>query len=283
MWFAEEDGNAIGRINMAGDITEYPLPGPNANTAEITTGPDGALWFPMPAVNAIGRITTSGVLTQFPLPLVASYPYAIATGPDGALWFTELDSNSVGRMTTSGSETEYPLPTARGYAEGITPGPDGALWLAEFFGDKVARITTTGEITEYPITTPGGLSAITTGPDGNLWFTAYNDEYDPTPAAEIGRAPACALGFNASFASGTLTMNFDMGINTAASFDIHFHSSSGVSMPYSRQISALAAPYAFSMLWPGIPDLGELTVEPVLTSGTGEPICAAQTVVNTAP
>ncbi len=45
MWFAEKTGNKIGRITMQGQITEFPVPTPNA-------GPD--------AMHAAGRTATSG-------------------------------------------------------------------------------------------------------------------------------------------------------------------------------------------------------------------------------
>ena len=192
LWFAEWNGDKIGRITTSGNITEYPLPiscgGLNCGPAGITAGPDGALWFVLGNANMIGRITTAGAFTMYPLPNFGG-PRQIAAGPDGALWFTEAyDGNRIGRITTSGVITEYPLPTEcspfpglpQCAPNGITAGPDGALWFTEFGGSKIGRITTSGVITEYPLPANSSPFRITTGPDGALWFTEAN-------AGSIGR------------------------------------------------------------------------------------------------
>jgi streptogramin lyase len=63
LWFAEFQGNKIGRITTAGLVTgEFPLPtnyGSSFGCAPegITAGPDGNLWFTERAGNKIGRIT----------------------------------------------------------------------------------------------------------------------------------------------------------------------------------------------------------------------------------
>jgi virginiamycin B lyase len=83
LWFAEEAASQIGRITIAGVITEFPIPTPCCNTSPIgiTTGPDGALWFTEYTNGSIGRITTAGVITVFP---DGGGPFGITTGPDGA-------------------------------------------------------------------------------------------------------------------------------------------------------------------------------------------------------
>jgi streptogramin lyase len=47
LWFTfsngTEFGNAIGRIDTAGDVTRFELPNPGSQPGYITTGPDGAL------------------------------------------------------------------------------------------------------------------------------------------------------------------------------------------------------------------------------------------------
>jgi virginiamycin B lyase len=45
LWFADTDGNKIGRITTTGELSEVLLPTPNSFPGEITAGPDGALWF----------------------------------------------------------------------------------------------------------------------------------------------------------------------------------------------------------------------------------------------
>jgi virginiamycin B lyase len=54
LWFTESTGK-IGRITVAGKVTEYPLPaGTGGDFTSIARGPDGALWFTLDT-GAIGR------------------------------------------------------------------------------------------------------------------------------------------------------------------------------------------------------------------------------------
>jgi virginiamycin B lyase len=59
MWFTEENGNKIGRITTAGDLSEYPIPTTNSEPVNITAGPDGALWFTELNGNKIRRVFLS--------------------------------------------------------------------------------------------------------------------------------------------------------------------------------------------------------------------------------
>ena len=73
LWFAETNGNQIGRITTSGPITEFPIPTADSRPDGITAGPDGNLWFTEenPA-NKIGRITTAGVIPSSPSPRPAA-------------------------------------------------------------------------------------------------------------------------------------------------------------------------------------------------------------------
>ena len=63
LWFAEENGNKIGRITTGGAIVEFTngLAG-SAAPVEIVAGPDGRLWFTESGNNKIGAITTGGAI-----------------------------------------------------------------------------------------------------------------------------------------------------------------------------------------------------------------------------
>src|SRR5260370_1450437 len=148
LWCSEEFKNKVGRITTDGVITEYPIPTPDSNPGDITTGPDGALWFIEQSGfgNQIGRITTDGVITEFPVPTPFRDLGKITTGPDGALWFTHRSTalSQIGRITTAGVITEFQLPTPGTVPTDITAGPDGALWFSEELNNKIGRITTDG-------------------------------------------------------------------------------------------------------------------------------------------
>ncbi len=315
LWFTEGGVGCcaqIGRVTTAAVITQYPLPESNGSPLGITAGSDGALWFTEPAIDKIGRISTAGVITEYSLP-TNSGPAGITTGPDGALWFTEPTANQIGRMTTTGAVTDYRIPTPRRNPFWITTGPDGALWFTET-RNSIGRISTVGDITEYPVPNGLNVTGITAAPDGALWFTLSDQnafgrittggtvtEYQLSPGARPGyitagpdgalwlaenngmvRAPACALGFSASFASGTLTMNFDLGIDTPATFNIILRNPSGpVSEPVSTQVGPFAHPHAFALQLTSVPNLGILNVRPILAAGPGQPICSAWQNVDT--
>jgi virginiamycin B lyase len=270
LWFTEQEGNKIGRMTVAGTITaEYPVPAADAYPEGIAPGPDGALWFTEYRGNQIGRITMSGAIAEYPLP-ADTEPVGIVTGPDGALWFTG-DLAVVGRMTTGGTVSEYLLHP--GYEpNGITAGPDGALWFALYNGGLLGRITTNGTISLYGAPTYVGIAS---GPDGALWFT-------DTIGDKIGRAPACGIGFSASFAAGTLTMNFDLGIDTPATFDIELSNAGGpIGQPFSQAITAVVPPLPFTINWNDFPSEGSVTVRPTLKSAPGHPICSEWATVDT--
>jgi virginiamycin B lyase len=153
-------------------VSEFPLPAPVSNPAQIVTGGDGALWFTETSSNQIGRITSAGLLTELPLPTPGSSPVGITLGPDGNVWFTEPGNNAIGRVTPAGALTEFKLPEAGSLPTGITTGPDGNLWFTETNGDRIGRITPLGGISEISLPTGSAQPlGITGGADGNIWFT----------------------------------------------------------------------------------------------------------------
>jgi hypothetical protein len=239
------------------------------------------MWFTDIGANYIGRITTSGAITGQPTPTPGSIPEGITTGLDGNLWFAESSGNKIGRVTTAWEFTEYPLPSPGVLPIAIVAAPDGALWFTEE-NAGIARITTAGLITQFPVpANVYGTWWMAVGSDGALWLTAFYNTV-------IARAPVCALGFSAGFAEGALTMNFDLGIDTPATFSIHLRNANGpIGDPFSENIPAVAPPHAFTMSWSSFPDLGEVTVQPTLAaqpggqSGLG--LCSEWTTVNTAP
>jgi streptogramin lyase len=177
-WFTDYDNQKVGRITVAGVITEFPTTG---RATSITTGADGNLWFEEvtdAGQGFIGRLTPSGVLTEFPAPSVAGFLNygAITKGPDGNVWYTDTQHGSVvGRITPSGQITEVSVPNG---PTAITTGPDGNLWFGLYYTDTIGRIAPdmSGE-TEFPLPLPpeltfgGGVNGITAGPDGAVWYT----------------------------------------------------------------------------------------------------------------
>jgi hypothetical protein len=76
-------------------------------------------------------------------------------------------------------------------------------------------------------------------------------------------------------------MNFSLGIDTPATFNILLHSASGALKPFSKEIPATVPPQPFTMTWTDVPDLGDVTVQALLTAGAGRAICSEWNGVNT--
>ena len=67
MWFTTGDHNQVGRIDMAGNATLFPLPTAGRFPEDITLGPDGNVWFTEFSNRKIGRVTPDGTITEFAL------------------------------------------------------------------------------------------------------------------------------------------------------------------------------------------------------------------------
>lgn len=77
-------------------------------------------------------------------------------------------------------------------------------------------------------------------------------------------------------------MNFNLGINTTAVFEISLLNSAGpIAVPFSRVIPPVVPPKAISMSLNSLPNLGTIIVRPSLGSAPGQGYCAEWTTVNT--
>jgi len=120
MWFTEEAGVKIGKIDMGGNITEYHVPALQKNDilASLAFDHEGNLWVqvyvdttnPTPAGydyiirfdKSIRDLTTddlSGVpFTMHTIPSKMSMMHRIKMGHDGNLWFTEMMTDKLGKI-----------------------------------------------------------------------------------------------------------------------------------------------------------------------------------------
>jgi streptogramin lyase len=74
LWFVElsggidgqrTDGNRVGRIDVQGRITEFPLPPGTGSPINIAAGPDGNIWYTRGAL--LGRVTPRGEISELRL------------------------------------------------------------------------------------------------------------------------------------------------------------------------------------------------------------------------
>lgn len=188
--------NAIGRMDMSGDLTTYPThyltPAYNAGFSSITNNRDGNLYFLEGTVDDfgtasyyVGKITTSGQIQDLPMPTGNWIPESITSGSDGDLWITLYPSSSgfipsIARMTTTGKSKVFTLPRGQGGFDPepakIVRGPDGNLWfwLAAVGPNPggLGVITTHGTIRAYQIGCPDSVAV---GHDGGVWSYDENN------------------------------------------------------------------------------------------------------------
>jgi virginiamycin B lyase len=168
IWFNEPIPNKLGRVDMQGNITEFPTVGGAYGCA---AGPDGNIWFV--GGPHIGRMTTSGLVTMLPDLEDPAEATSVVAGSDGNLWVGLIEGR-IARVTMAGVVTYFtlgystPLPGIGG-PYSLALGPDGNVWYALPTLDVVGKITPDGAVTNYPTL---GLSPFAIGPgsDGELWF-----------------------------------------------------------------------------------------------------------------
>jgi virginiamycin B lyase len=184
MWFAERNGNNIGRLAVDAapgtSPVEFPVGGLSPNPEFLALGSDGNIWFTESGNGTIGRITpATHAVSSFVTPwtvknLTTSVPWGIAAGPDRNLWFTEQCGNNVASINPNTQQFhEYPASTTAAELGQIAAGPDGRLWFTEIAPNTIGAMTTAGAQTgTYPVptTTSIGQGGIATGSDGALWF-----------------------------------------------------------------------------------------------------------------
>jgi streptogramin lyase len=194
LYFTESspDLNAkVGKITMAGDITEIDLSDGQADPTGITRGSDGNIWFaqqfpydcsadPTPPVARFGTMSASGTVSEFDLP-PCHYPLNVASGSDGNLWFTEQVNGQIGTITTGGTVTEFDIPGVGVYSSptAITASADGNIYFSENMGNTIDVVSPTGAISIAKQLTlaQANVNGMVEGPNpfGSgtaIWFTA---------------------------------------------------------------------------------------------------------------
>jgi len=200
LWFADTAVDAIGRVNLEGQVTEFPLTSGSAPTG-LVAGPDGAIWFVETGAGQLGRIEMNGSVTTIPLP-VGAHPLDLAFA-EGAFWVTESGRNAIARVTLDGAVAELPLVSPNGKPKAIVRDASGALWFSEEGGARLGRFYPNGAIAELPVPgNAGGTGALAAGPDGSIFFTtgsehAWTEVGSISPSEELSGlgcvSPICDL------------------------------------------------------------------------------------------
>lgn len=105
IWFTEFATEKVGRLSMAGHITEYALAAHGPPVGIAASG-DGNIWVTIPTAHAICRLGPDGSQQTYYLQ-GNIMPGMIAAGSDGNLWFTQ-PNGMLGRFSPSGIVDEFP-------------------------------------------------------------------------------------------------------------------------------------------------------------------------------
>ena len=181
LWFTENGGNVIARVDPAGNIAQYTIQaGNNNDPQDIISVPDGSLWFT--GLAEIGKISPDGTIQvwhEISIDSAVGLPDALTTGRDGEVWYTD-DGGHICRITSTDDFGCYAIhPSTKDiWMRGIAMGSDGALWFTEDnlasiadTQNAIGRLTTTGKYSQWLLPPDSGPTRIAAGPDGALWFT----------------------------------------------------------------------------------------------------------------
>jgi virginiamycin B lyase len=179
LWFTEQNGDKIGRVDPANPsaIQEFDLPAGLTDPINITVGPDNKLWFTgtFSGAGGVGRMNPADPTdTQAKGGYNVQGPKGIAAGSDGNIYMGDSIQGKVVAINPATMDKvpdgDTPINGGNFNIRSLTRGPDGNVWVTDF-GGQVAKVTPQGIATAYNVPANSTWD-IVTGPDGNLWYTA---------------------------------------------------------------------------------------------------------------
>jgi virginiamycin B lyase len=187
LWFAEEEASKLGRIDTAGNITEYTLPtqvsNPGYGPRQLSASPSG-LWFLSDWAALEGRaarLNQAGDIDGY----FSGGSYvrlsSVTATPDGGAWVTYNDGEGVSRLAADGSQTQFVAEPRYGGDSESTLGADGALWLSDG-SSVIQRITDAGTVTNFAATGDAGDIVSLTTSGGSVWYAKFNPGTWVTPS-----------------------------------------------------------------------------------------------------
>ena len=180
-----EQNQFVGRVTMAGTITETRLP---LYYYDLIKGADGNLWAlaqscgsscgSSPDNNTLERINSDGSVSA--LPDLPNYTYGnVTVGSDGNFWaVTSINSGStpiIERITPAGVVTTFSAGSAQSLGDSVL-GSDGNIWYAasKNYQGEFLKVTPSGQVTEYALPSAdvgccNNLGNVAAGPDGQIY------------------------------------------------------------------------------------------------------------------
>jgi len=138
--------NKIGSIDpKTMQITEYPLPNPQARPRRIAIDANDIVWYTDYRRGYLGRLDPqTKQVKEYASPSgTDSQPYGITITPDGAVWYSEsgVEPNTLVRFDPR-TETfqKWDIPSGGGVVRHMVTAPNGELLLAYSGVNKVGRV-----------------------------------------------------------------------------------------------------------------------------------------------
>jgi virginiamycin B lyase len=138
--------NKIGSIDpKTMQITEYPLPNPQARPRRIAIDANDIVWYTDYRRGYLGRLDSqTKQVKEYASPGgTGSQPYGITTTPDGAVWYSEsgIEPNTLVRFDPR-TETlqKWDIPSGGGVVRHMVTAPSGELLLAYSGINKIGRV-----------------------------------------------------------------------------------------------------------------------------------------------
>ena len=113
MWFTDASTPyVIGRINPAGEVSEFPAP---SNPTNIIEGPDGNIWFTQGGNSpeaGLGCIIPTGQIELYSVPTESGNPAGITVN-SGSIWITQSSGDKLARFypVACGAKAPPPITT----------------------------------------------------------------------------------------------------------------------------------------------------------------------------
>src|SRR5215469_12305519 len=182
VWFAEENGQRIGRYAMDGSLTEYPTPG--IYPAYVRPGPDNDMWF-NDGSHMIGRVTSSGAVQIYSLGLHYVVE-SMNTGPDKRMWFdADLCFQTCKYYIAEflSSTGSYRILNTSCAPQFIGLGADGNLWAMGPDSSHMETVSASG--CQEQVQLPGNQFCCDYGTQivnahGNIWLSVIDNPPVPT-------------------------------------------------------------------------------------------------------
>ena len=132
-WITDGGQNAIVRVDpRTGEVTPYPLGGPNVDLNTATFDKNGILWFTGQS-GFFGHLDPkTGVTKVLPSPRGAG-PYGITTTPDGRIFYASLAGSHIAWVDVK-EDTATPIdpPTPRQGARRVWSDSKSQIWVSEW-------------------------------------------------------------------------------------------------------------------------------------------------------